>query len=339
MTLAATLDRAGARAGFGARLARASWTALAAVVAVELGQIAERGVPHAAIAGFVLGGALAVAALVLLVAGRRPGRVEAARRLDAALAKGSLVETAAETLDGRHAPFGALLVKDAETALASADVKKLVPIEPPRALGAGAGAALLLLALALGPAAERPPEDATPRRWEVDLDETARGGAPARRKDPRSVKVGRATDGAKGPKLDDATAKALLRELKDLEKLLAARSGTPPSPAEEQQARDLDAAIKRGDENAVRAAMKALATSGTASSAKAVAKAADTLSGRRTGEDGSSGGAGSGTGNTVANGTGTAHGGEVGADRGKGAREEDSWRVVEAIDRYRASIE
>ncbi|MEZ0228110.1 MAG: hypothetical protein ACAI25_05750, partial [Planctomycetota bacterium] len=137
MTLVAALDRARARAGAGARLARASWTALAAAIAVELGQIAERGVPGSATAGLALGGVLALVAVVLLVAGRRPTRVDAARRLDAALARGSLVETAAETLEGRHGPFAGLVVKDAEAALAATDVKKLVPIEPPRALGAG----------------------------------------------------------------------------------------------------------------------------------------------------------------------------------------------------------
>ena len=188
MNLGAALERTRSRVGFTARLARASWTALAAAVAVELGAIAARGFPHAFQLGVGAGAALVLAALLLLVLGRRPSRTDAARRLDAALAKGSLVETAAEALDGKHGPLGGLVVAGAEEALASSPLTRLVPIEPPRALGAGAGAALLLLAVALGPAAEAVPESTTPRPPEIDLDQsTATGAATTARKNGRLV--------------------------------------------------------------------------------------------------------------------------------------------------------
>lgn len=338
--LAATLDRARGRAGFGARLARASWTALAAAFAVELGVIAERGVPYAHEAGLVAGAVLALGALALLVVGRRPTRAEAARRLDAALAQGSLVETAAEALEGRHGAFAPLIVRDAESALAGSAVARLVPIEPPRAIGAGAGAALLLLALALGPVAERAPDAPVAPSLEIDLEVGGTPGeGPTRRGTRRVITPGLA--GVKPTaKLDDATARALERDLRELAAKLGTRTEGTSSPDEEQRARELEDAIARSDVAAARAAIRALASAGTARSVKTVAKAADTIASRKGGDErsggGGAGGSGSGTETRPGAGTGVAAG-PTGEDAGKTAREEVPWRVSLAVDRYRAA--
>ena len=341
MTLAVALERTRARAGFSARLARASFCALAAVIVAELGAIAERGVPRATEAGLVLGALLGAVALALLVLGRRPSRTEAARKLDAALAKGSLIETAAETLDGRHGPFAQLVVKDAESALHGSEVARLVPIEPPRALGAGACAALLLLALALGPAAEKPPEQPSLPPLAIDLDPRSGAvGAPPNKK-KGTTKVLSPTQAKNAPRFDEAIAKELMKELEKLAPLLATRKDAPLSREEEQAQRALDEGLARGDANAVKEALRALQSAGTAHSAPTLAKAADTITGRKGGDELSgSGGAGTGAGpSTNATGATSGSSGAVSADQGKEASSLDPWRVLSAIDRYKASIE
>lgn len=340
MSLAAALDRTRVRAGLGTRLARAAWTALAAGVAVELGVIAERGVAHAREVGFVAAGALGVAAALLLFLGRRPTRTEAARRLDRTLGCGSLVETAAEALEGRHGVFSALLVRDAEQALAASAKGELVPIRPPRALGAGVGVALLLLALALGPAAEAIPEDASSGAGVELGQDGAPGGEAQGKRRTRQVLAGSKGAAKTASKLDEATARKLGHQLDDLVKLLATRTDKAPAPGEERRQADLEKAIAKGDAAAVQAAIDALKTAGTAHSLSAVRKAADTLTGRRGGDEKTGGGAGAGAGGTPG-GSGTSRRlpGEKGTDPGKDADKPEPWRVREAIERYRASLE
>jgi hypothetical protein len=345
VSLAATIERTRARIGFGARLAVASWTALAAVITVELGAIAERGLPHALAAGWMLGALLAAAALVLLVLGRTPTRREAAVRLDRALATGSLVETAAEAGEGRHGAFATLLVADAEKQLAAVELRRLVPIEPPRALGAGAAAALLLLALALGPAAETPPDDAAARPLEVAIeDEGAKGSEGVLPRDARrKLVLTKAGEARSGGQLDRAMAQALARELEDLARVLARRTNAAPGADAEKNVQDLERAVEKGDVAAVRGALRSLEVSGGAQEAARVARAADTLTGRRGAEElTSSGAAGAGSGASTRTVGGAGSGTDAGtaaADPGREARVSLPWRVLEAERRYREAIE
>jgi len=345
MTLDAVLDRTCARVGLGVRLARASWVALAAVVTVELGSLAERGLPHAREAGLAAGVLLALASLALLVLGRRPTRAQAARRIDAALGDRALVETAAEALTGKHGAFASLLVGDAEAALSKTDVRRLVPIRPPRLLGAGALGAILLLALALGPAAEAPAEEAPLRPFEVEVAPDAGPGSPtspASKKKPGKIVVSPGQSGEKPARLDEATAHQLARELRELAQMLSRRASGPSSKDEEQHEAALERALQRGDVAAARALMHALASSGSARSAERVAKAADTLTGKKGPEEStSSGGAGAGAGSGPGTGDTVLPGpGALGADPGRKAAEAPpSWRVLEAVRRYEAAIE
>ncbi len=347
MTLELLLERTRARSGLAARLARAAWLALAAAIVAELGWIAERGLPHAREAGLGLAAALLLAAPFVLVLGRRPSRSQAARRIDEALGgRAALVETAAEALDGKHGAFASMVVAEAERALAEKDPRGLVPIALPPALGASALAAILLLAVALRPAAEVPAETLTPFTGiEVAPEPGAGTETPGKNRKNRNKAV--ISRGTSSSGLDDAQALELSRELHRLAQELALRpappdpeGGAPERALEDKQASELERALARGDAAAARAAMKALASAGTARSAQRVEKAADTLTGKRGAEENTSTGSGTGTGTGTGTGSpGTGTGTGTGTDPGRAASETTSWRVREAVARYRATIE
>jgi hypothetical protein len=341
MTLELLLERTRSRSGLAVRLARASCLGLAAAIVAELGWIAERGLAHSRETGLGLAATLIVAALLALALGRRPSRAHAARRIDEALGGRSLVETATEALDGKHGAFAAMVVGEAEQALAGKDLRGLVPIALPPALGAGALAAILLLAVGLRPVAEAVPETRNPIDGiEVASEQGAGAETPAKPKSKRVKAV--VSPGKSSSRLDDGAALELSRELRRLAQELALR----PAPAdpeggnEEKQVSELEHALARGDAEAARAAMKALSSAGTARSAARVEKAADTLTGKRGAEENASSGSGTGTGTGTGTGSpGTGTGTGTGTDPGRTASETTSWRVREAIARYREAIE
>jgi hypothetical protein len=330
--LAAALDRACSRMSLGQRLGRAGWAAVLAAIAAELGFVAERGLAHAREAGLVMGALLLLAAFILLIIGRKPSAREAARRIDRSLGQGALVETAAEALEGRHGGFAQVLARDVEARLAGQDLRALVPLQVPRVLGVGAGAALLLLAIALGPVTETPRDDAAAQNdWETAPDAPSPG---AETKVVKNPVTGRAR-----PTSKPGAASELARELQDLAARLA-KITKADSPDEARHRQDLERAVEKGDLAAAREAMNGLARAGGQASARAVAKAADTVGGRARQDVASQGGAGSGNGKAVATSDVVPPG--VGAetpDPGKAARDDTPWRVLEAERRYRAAIE
>ncbi|HZU95349.1 MAG TPA: hypothetical protein VFF73_01480 [Planctomycetota bacterium] len=329
--LAAALDRASSRMSLGQRLARAGWAAVLAAIAAELGFVAERGLAHAREAGLVIGALLLLAAFILLIIGRKPTAREAARRIDRSLGQGALVETAAEALEGRHGGFAQVLARDVEARLAGQDLGALVPLQVPRVLGVGAGAALLLLAIALGPVTETPRDEAAPATsFETSEDAPSPG---AETKIVKNPVTGRPRPTSKPGAAD------LARDLHDLAAKLV-KITKPDSPDEARHRQDLERAVEKGDLAAAREAMNGLARAGGQASAKAVAKAADTIGGRARQDVASQGGAGSGNTKPVA--TSDVLPNQVGPDRedpGKPAQDRTPWRVLEAERRYRAAIE
>ncbi|MBI3724292.1 hypothetical protein HY251_10130 [bacterium] len=301
MKLEALLDRARSRMALSVSLARAAWLALAGLLALEVGALAARGLGETArTAGAAVMGALLVSAVMAFFLGKKPTRAQAARQLDLALKRGALLETAAEALEGKHGPLGALVVLEAAREADGAEIARLAPVEAPRGFAAGAAFALLLLAVALGPAAA--PARAEARAPFFFSDSTSPGasgkkdkGASSSEKprDPDSVKVAlrlgsgqaSAAPGASSEPerlLSPEMEKLLSEKLRALARELASRatpsSGKPLAPSEERSLGDaLEGAIGSGDARTALEALTKLEESGTKASQEALARAAQAL--------------------------------------------------------------
>ncbi len=141
--VARTLRAAARRLAWRAGLARAGWTALGAVLLVEVGAAAP---PGSAVRLLALGagGLAALAVPIALIRAPRCTPAVAAAVLDARLERGGLLAAAAEASAGAHARFAAPLLAQAAAALEGVSLGRLLPLRPPPGLLAGAAAAVLL---------------------------------------------------------------------------------------------------------------------------------------------------------------------------------------------------
>lgn len=119
-------------------LRRAGWFLLAAILVLEVG-LALSATPLVVISAI-----LALAAFGCLVNPPRPSLTLTAAVLDAQLAQGATLTTAAEALGGAHPRFAPSLLHDARAALEGVSLRAALPVRLPVGLVLGAAAAVML---------------------------------------------------------------------------------------------------------------------------------------------------------------------------------------------------
>lgn len=296
-----TLSRAERRLALRGGLVRGGWMLLTGIVLLELGLLLGDALGLAQGAAALPGGLALAAAPALVALAPRPGRRVTAAVLDARLASGATLATAAEALDGEHARFRGPVLAEARRALAGRSLAAALPVQAPAGLLLGGAAAALLPAVLMGftLGAGRSSGDgaSTPQIVGLDLRAAPAGGGGAagptgEPEEPADALVATpllAAPGSPAAPVDPLAGlppevAALLRErLAEALRGVPSRApaGAPPAP-EVAPANDPDddlaRALRAGDAGGALRAFEDLARDASAGDAAATARLADLAS-------------------------------------------------------------